>query len=311
MITHTQTPRQAQAVGAVTLAATGFSLGFIIAKGIRLPPTTVAFGRTWAGALLLLAVVRARRRGLSWLPPRDAWRPVILAGLSFGAHQMLFISASQATSISIVTLLQGLQPLLVAMVSRRLLDEPVPRALAGASMAAVGGVATVVLANQHDASHSATGDLLAVLNLFAFLGYFLASKLARNTGLDSLSLTAWSLTVAAVVLTPGFIARGDWTLPAAWQLGLILFHAWIPGNGHILVNWAHSHSSAALASVLLSLVPVLASLWAYLLFDEPYGVWHIVGTLLTLGAIEAGRRAGTAPKELQALSASTVTKQRT
>lgn len=276
---------------AVALAATGFSWGFIIVKGIGLPPSTVAFYRTWAGAIALMGAVLMRGGTVPRIPRGPMLLPVGLAGLCFGLHQLLFISAAQATSISIVTLMQGLQPLCVAIVSHRLLGERVPRGLLGSSMLAVCGVATVVIANQGDESHSAFGDGLAVLNLFAYLGYFLACKRARMLGLDSLTLTAWSLLLAGVVLTPAFAWNGPGPDLQAFQVALILFHAWVPGNGHVLINWAHARISAALASILLSLVPVLASLWAFLLFGEPYGPWHLAGTLATLAAIEAGRRA--------------------
>lgn len=282
---------QSRAIAAVVIAATGFSLGFIIVKAVDLPPTTIAFGRTWAGALLLLASLRWFRPGAAAFPRGPALRPVLVAGVAFGAHQMLFISASQQTSISIVTLLQGMQPLLVAVVSQRVLGERVPRGLLFASLAAVVGVAVVVLESRSDDSHSVFGDLLAVLNVFAFLAYFLACKLARSAGLDSLALTAWALFIAALVLTPIYAVQGQWAWPEPWQVGLVLFHAWVPGNGHVLVNWAHARIPAALSSVLLSLVPVLASIWAFLLFDEPYGLGHIAGTVIALAAIEAGRRA--------------------
>lgn len=267
------------------LAAFGFSWGFIIVKGVGLPPSAVAFYRTWIGALTLLAWLRARR-----VPrPRD-YAAIVGAGVCFGAHQLLFIGASQATSISIVTLLQGMQPLLVALVSQRLLGEHVPRGLLGSSMLAVAGVAVVVLANRGHGSHSGTGDLLAVANVLAFLGYFLFCKRARTEGIDTVTLTGWALLVAALLVTPAYLWSLPTAPPAPWQLGLLAVHALLPGNGHLLVNWAHARITAALGSLLLSAVPILASVWAFLIFDEPYGPWHVLGTALTLAAIELGRR---------------------
>jgi drug/metabolite transporter (DMT)-like permease len=59
----------------------------------------------------------------------------------------------------------------------------------------------------------------------------------------------------------------------------------------LLLNWAHRRVSAALAALLLSAVPLLASLWAHLSFGEPYGMRHLVGMLIVAPAIEGGRRA--------------------
>lgn len=226
------------------------------------------------------------------------WPSVTVAGVCFGTHQLLFIAASQQTSIAVVTLLQGSMPLIIALVSRRLLGERLPGGLVTSNFLAVAGVALVVLANQSDRSHSPLGDCWAVLNLGAFLLYFLAGKRARDEGTGTLSLTGWSLIIAAMVVSPFFLLGqgGSGPVLQPWQLALLAFHALVPGNGHLLMNWAHPRLSAALSSLLLSLIPVLASLWAYLLLDEPYGAFHFVGTGLAIAAIELGRRSVSRPQ---------------
>ena len=84
----------------------------------------------------------------------------------------------------------------------------------------------------------------------------------------------------------------DSAMPAAsWQWALIALLALGPGNGHLLMNWAHRVVSASLLTIVLSLVPLLASIWAHLVFGEPYGWLHVAGMLLVVMAIEGGRRA--------------------
>jgi drug/metabolite transporter (DMT)-like permease len=85
---------------------------------------------------------------------------------------------------------------------------------------------------------------------------------------------------------------GGGPLPATasdwWLVGLL---ALIPGNGHLLLNWAHPRVSAALSSLMLAAIPLLSSIWARLVYGEPYGPRHVVGMLLVVVAIELGRRA--------------------
>ena len=69
--------------------------------------------------------------------------------------------------------------------------------------------------------------------------------------------------------------------------------ALLPGNGHLLVNWALPRVSAALGSLILTAVPLLASLWAHLIFHEPYGPLHLIGMTMVAAAIEGGRRSET------------------
>lgn len=271
---------------AIVVAVTGFSWGFILIKSIDLPPPVLATWRLMLGAIALTLVAVAWR--VPW--PR-ARIPVVLAGLAFGAHQLLFIAATKLTSVAIVTLMgAALQPLLVGLVSRRAVGEPVPRALfAFAGVAAV-GVGVVVHASFDDPSRSLQGDLLALVNVLAFTTFFLATKRARLAGAHTLTLTAGFLWVATAVVAPVGLWWGM-HVPTAPEWGLLALLALGSGNGHLLVNWAHARVSAALASIVLSILPLLASLWAHLVLGEPYTWRHMVGIGIVVIAIEGARRA--------------------
>lgn len=127
-------------------------------------------------------------------------------------------------------------------------------------------------------------------NLFAFTAYFLCTKRSRQEGAPTLTLTAALLVVAFFVVTPvALLGDGRLSLTPV-ELGLIALLALVPGNGHLLVNWAHERVSAALASLLLAAVPVLATLWAFVFLGEAFGPRHLVGMLIVIIASEGGRR---------------------
>lgn len=273
-------------VAAVTAATFVFSWGFIIVKALPLPGPTIATWRLALGGVILAAAGGLRRS--AW-PSRKG--PMILAGIAFGVHQLLFIAATQATSVAIVTLLAACQPLLVGLASARFVGERVPRALLGWSALAVAGVAMVVLANLGDESASLHGNLLAVANLLVFVVYFLATKRGRTEDVAVETFTAGTFAVAALVTAPGlfFVAPAVPSGVSAWALIALL--ALVPGNGHLLVNWAHPRVSAALSSLVLAALPVLSSIWARLVFGEPYGPVHAAGTVLVVAAVVLGQGA--------------------
>jgi drug/metabolite transporter (DMT)-like permease len=291
------TPREVGAgIAAVILAVTGFSWGFIIVKAVPLPPPVIAVIRLAIGAGVLTVVAVALR--LRW-PMQWGW--VLGAGLAFGAHQLLYMGATKLTSIAIVALVAACQPLLVALVSRRVVGEPVSPRLLGCAVLAVAGVAVVVHANLGDQTRSLAGDLLAVVNAVVFTTYFLLAKRARMDGAPTVTFTASFLWVAAVVVAPALLfAGGEARLPGLAELGLIAVLALGPGNGHLLVNWAHRRVSAAMSSIILASVPLLSSLWAHLVLDEPYTWRHLAGMALVVLAIEGGRRADAATRRLAA-----------
>lgn len=275
---------QGAGLAAVVLAMTAFSWGFVIVKVLPLEAAAIATWRLGIGVTVLtVAALLLRTR---WPKAR---RPVAAAGLAFGLHQLLFIAATQATSIAIVTLIAALQPLLVGLVSRRTVGERVPPALLASALLAVVGVAVVVQANVADPSRSLGGDLLAVGNLLAFTAYFLSAKRARQLGTPTLTLTASFLGVAfAVVLPVGLVTGASFAVEPA-SLGLLALIALVPGNGHLLLGWAHRRISAVLASLVLAGVPLLAGLWAHLVLGEPYGPRHLLGMLLAAAAIVLGQ----------------------
>ncbi len=271
---------------AVTAGATAFSFGFVIVKSIGLPAPTLGFYRTMIGAAALGLVATILR-----VPKPVRWAPLFFTGLFFGAHQLFFIAATQTTSISIVTLISALTPLLVSLAAPRLVAERAAPSLKWLALLAALGVAVVVWANLDHPSRSLEGDLLSVANLFVFAGFFLAAKRARADGTHTLALTVAQTAFAALLILPAlaFVETRAPERPAQWLLLTLL--ALGPGSGHLLVNWAHRRISAALSALILTAIPLLASFWAHLVFDEPFGPRHVVGMVIVAVAIELARRA--------------------
>ena len=276
-------------LGAVVL----FSWGAVIVKALAMSGIGIAFWRVLLSALVLggaALVLRSR-----W--PRSS-RLLIWSGLWFGVNHLCFVGAVLSTSITIVTVTGALQPLLVSLMSRFTLRERTPWVLHLWAVIAVLGVMMVAQASYAHPSRSLIGDLLAVASVITYTGFFLVSKRARLEGASALALTASSQVVGLLIIAPAFAGLGPELPPSAVAWGLLLLLAMGPGNGHLLVNWAHPRVSAALASLTIASGPLLAGIWAHVLFDEPFGLWHVAGMLLVGVAIEAGRRAearGSAP----------------
>jgi len=281
-----EAPRSTGAgIAAVVLTVTGFSWGFILIKAIPLPPPVLAFWRVLGGACFLGAVALILR--VRWPRPRL----VAVAGVTFAAHQLVFIAATKLTSVAIVTTIGATQPLLVLMVSRPLVGERADPRLYVASLTALGGVALVVLGAAHDASRSTAGDLLAVGNVILFTGYFLAAKRARLAGAPTLTFTAGFLLCALPVIAVAMLLWTGAEAPRGGrELGLLAVLVLGPGNGHLLLNWAHTRVTAALASLVLALVPMLSSVWAWAVLGESFTWKHAAGIALVVLSIEAGRR---------------------
>jgi drug/metabolite transporter (DMT)-like permease len=263
-----------------------FSWGFVLVKALELPAATIAGWRLAIGALALSFALLVRGPA-----SRGPLVPALGAGLCFGLHQLAFISATQATSIAVVTLVGALQPLLVGVFGRRGAPERARSALYLWSLVATAGVGLVVFANPSEKSRSLLGDGLAVVNLLLYSGFYLFSKRAREAGWSTLPLTRNTFAISLLVVAPVWFFAPLVVPPSASHWGMLAVLALLPGNGHLLVNWALPRVSAALGSLVLTAVPLLASLWAHLFFHEPYGLPQLCGMALVAAAIEGARRA--------------------
>ncbi len=273
-------------LAAVVVSVTAFSWGFILVKAIPFPPAVLAFWRLLIGFTFLTIVARVMR--IHW--PRQTGL-VLFAGIAFGAHQLIFIAATKMTSIAIVTLMGACMPLVVTLASRRTIGERLSPVFILSSLLAVAGVGIVMHANIDADSRSLTGDILAVINVLVFAGYFLLAKKARTEGAPTVTFTAGFLGVSMLVVIPALYWQGPFEVPTGENLGLLALLALGPGNGHLLVNWAHRRISAALSSLVLASIPLLSSLWAYLVLNEQFTWRHGLGMVVVIAAIELGRRA--------------------
>jgi drug/metabolite transporter (DMT)-like permease len=226
----------------------------------------------WISALLPQVRSTLDRR---WL------RGSVVGGSLFAVHQVLYFSGLKLTTVTNMNIIGALQPVLVLWVAGPLFGEHTSRSSALWSAAALAGTALVVAGARAAPTWSAVGDAVAVLNLFAFTAYFLASKRVRATT-GAWAYVVGMTTISGLVMLFICLATGqDLGSPRGFEWLVILAIAIFPGTlGHVLMNWAHAHVSAFSISMLLLGVPVVAAAGAALVLGE-----HITGLQILGGAV--------------------------
>ena len=257
-------------VASKTVSATGLVISFY-----RL---WFAVPALWTVALLSPAVrTRLDRR---WLGTS------LVGGLLFGVHQLFFFTSLKQTSVATVSIIGSLQPALVLLVAGRMFGERVTRSSLLWSAIALAGTVIVVIGAHGAPGWSPLGDLLATLNLLAFTGYFLASKRIRAS-VRPTEYVIGMTTVAALFMLAVCLATGqDLASPRAADWIILVGLALVSGTlGHLLVNWAHAHTSAFVISILFLGTPVLASAGAAGFLGETLGPAQLGGAVIVLGSI--------------------------
>ncbi len=180
----------------------------------------------------------------------------------------------------------ALQPILVLWVARSMFGERATATAAAWSLAALVGAAFVVAGAVSAPAWSAAGDALALLNLFAFTAYFLASKRIRERT-DAWTYVLGMTTVAGIVMLAVCLATGQKLgSPRGADWAILLAIAVFPGTlGHVLMNWAHAHVSAFAISMLLLGVPIVAASGAAVVLGERVTALQVFGGAVVLVAI--------------------------
>jgi drug/metabolite transporter (DMT)-like permease len=271
-------------------ALVGVSFGSIFVRLAAAPALAIALWRmTLASAVVLPAALASGgiRPGTS----RRAMALAAAAGGLLALHFGSWMTSLLFTSVANSVLLVNTAPIFVALlswISGR--DRPTSRTWA-AVLLATAGAAVITSGGLSDAT-SLIGNLLAVGGALAMAGYLLLAREAQRA-LAYLPYVAVAYGTAAMALWAAVLISGtQWHSfpPQTWAvLAAMAVVSQLVGHGGY--NWSLRHLQAAFVSIALTGEPVLASLLAWWLLDEPIGARTALGGVLVLSGIVVAARA--------------------
>jgi len=269
---------------ALALAVLSISWGSIFVRLCAAAPLTVSFGRLAGAAALLLpwGAVSARRAGRV----RDVIVPALAAGALLAFHFATWVASLGHTSVASSTVLVSTQPIFSVAFSWILLRErPGGRTLVAIG-AALAGALLIAAADRGRGAGRLYGDLLALAGAVFAAAYFVIGRAARARGPFPVYLLSVNLSAAAIA---GLLAlfSGQPLLPARRvDLVWIAAMALVPHTlGHGALNWAVRRLRAYTVNLAVLGEPVLASLYALLLFGEAPPPSFYPGALLVLAGV--------------------------
>lgn len=262
-----------------------WSTGFIAAKfALRhAPPFKLLFLRGALSCAMFMAL--AGITGARFPTARLAWRQfkvgLLLQGAFLGG---CFFAISHGMPAGWVALITGTQPVLTAIHAAVSQGERISAAKwLGISMG-FAGVCLVLMPNTHGQSFGWIGLLGAVVGLLGITAGSIAQNRARDDGVDLLTSAVWQY-VALTVLA----AAMSWfteTAPVDWSLSLIAGLMWlvvgVSTAAMLLLLFMLKGGEATKVSTYFYLVPVITTLQAWALFDEPLQPSILLGMAITV-----------------------------
>lgn len=271
-------------LSAALVAVFAWGLGNTIIAAVPMTGMAIAFYRLGFASVLYTVILYGRGGRLSSRSFRFGWE----GGIAFGADIAAFFVAIHLTSVANATTISALQPLVIIGFAAVMFGERIRARHILCSVVATAGVALVAFGAAQSGSGFGLGDLMAVLALFAWAWYFIASKKARRH-LDTfeymtvMNLVAFIFVIPITLITQDLFRtenRLGWTTSLA-ILAIVL----IPGSGHILMNWAHAHTTLVLTSLITLAMPVISAVSAAVFLDQSVSAVQIFGIALVLAAL--------------------------
>ena len=268
------------------MAAAGLALLFwsfpsVIAKALPIDAIPLVLFRGWLGVAWALGVLYLRGRRLTL----RALRVSLWGGIALGVDLICFFTAIKLTTIANTMVIGALQPVLLLFAAPFFFNERVRLPDVSAALIAIGGVALVVLGSSETASWNPRGDLFAVVMLFAWTAYLIASKKARES-IGSTEFAASVTLIATLMVTPlALLPSVNLSLPESrhWLgLAAIAILGWC---GHVLMNWSLGHVPIWLGGTAALAIPVLSSALAALFLDEMLGPIQMLGMAIVVSSL--------------------------
>ncbi|MBI2706554.1 MAG: DMT family transporter [Actinobacteria bacterium] len=290
-------------VAAVWVGVVCFSFGPVLAAAATVPGPVLAFWRLWFAVPVMAAVAIEHVHRTGRRPGWNGWRWTVVAGLAFGIHQLLFMSALQQTSVVDVTLMNTLAPVAVAVLAVPLFGERPGLSFRAWSGIAIAGAAVVALAGSTGPQGNPIGMLLAAGNVIFYSLFFVWSKQARPH-IDVGPFLAGTVLVSAVVLSAFVAATGAPVREmTAQNYAVALTIALLPGFvGHFLVTWSLKWVPANIPPVIMLTIPAMSGVLAWLFLSQGITTLELLGGAVTLlGVFFAVRKPSAPPMSVEAL----------
>jgi len=213
------------------------------------------------------------------------FRATLLIGLSLHGLYLggVWYAIELGAPAGLSSVITSMQPILVSLIAVRLLSEPLTWKQIVGLLSGLAGVVLVVLPKL-TGKDGFTAESLSLL-FIALFGSTAATLMQKKIGheIPLMMGTTYQFLVAGIVMLAISIARGrtrfELTHTSFWTMTWAVLVTSIAAI--LLLLWLLNHGTAAKVSSLLYLVPPMAVVQGYLLFNEKVAPLGIAGIGLT------------------------------
>lgn len=265
----------------------------------ELGPSATAFYRllfslpvVWSWMAVDWKIDTAGRRPAAW----QDYRLLALAGFFFAGDLAVWHWSIRLTSVANATLLANFAPIFVTLGAYVVFGERFSKVFFFGMVCAITGV-LILLGDSINISHRhLLGDICGMVTA-VFYGAYILTVGRLRTMFSTATIMACSGLTTCVVLVPVTIISGESFMAATINGWLVLVGLALISQvgGQSMIAYALAHLSAAFGSVALLLQPVLAAVFAWILFREGLGLLQLCGGIIVLTGVYFARLGSSRP----------------
>jgi drug/metabolite transporter (DMT)-like permease len=188
------------------------------------------------------------------------------------------------TSIVNATIIGNLSTAMTLLVAPRFLGERLRGVQIVFALTSFAGVAGVVLGAESGGASALRGDVLALINSVLWTGYFIASKKARTSGVNTWAFMFGISVMQCIVAAPWALLTSKDISTISWHdFFLIVTMTLVSGTiGHTTMVWAQRFVPASTSSLICLLGPVISTGFAWMFFGQTVAVIQAIGSIVVL-----------------------------
>jgi drug/metabolite transporter (DMT)-like permease len=256
--------------------------------GTSFAPGALALGRLLAGAVVLGGLSLVRREG--W-PARAAWPGIIWSGLLwFGVYMVVLNWGEREVDAGTAAMVVNIGPLLIALLSARLLGERVSRTVLAGMAVSFAGAVVVGIATSEAGDASVLGVALCLLAAVSYAGGVVAQKPALAHA-SPLQVTTFACLIATVACLPftGSLVTAVGRAPLSATLGVVYLGVFPTAIAFTTWAFALARSTAARMGATTYVVPALVVVMSWLALGEVPRPLALAGGVLCLLGVAVSR----------------------
>ncbi len=262
--------------------------GFVVARGIsgKIDPYLFLLMRFSCVLLVFILAMLAMRLPLP--ARRDQWRLMGIGALMQGFYLGPgFWAVSQGLEAGVMSLIGAMQPALTAILAWHFFNE---RSSSRTIIGLLIGIAGVALAVSPGLGENATSNGISPMVIVAAvfsIGSITAGTVLQKSSIVSvplLSAISFQTLGAVLVMLVMNLIFGQWSAElTSTTLAYLAYAVFVLSiGGFTLLTWLVRSGSATRASSLLLVVPPLAAMMSWWLYDESLGLVQLAGFVLAL-----------------------------